>query len=70
MVGRDKIIDFHCVIIVVYGQYSRSERQELWAELENMRNLVKHPLIFIGDFNEVLHLEERGKVLCRQYCEF
>ena len=64
--GRDKCSKFECAIVVVYGLHSRRERQILWEELSNLRVQIDFPLIFIRDFNEILHMDERkGGIGCR-----
>ena len=70
--GRIKSSNFDCAVVVVYGMHSRRERQIMWEELSSMRENIELPFIFIGDFNEVLKLEERkgGVGCCRSIEEF
>ena len=61
VVGEERASEFCCAIVVVYGAHSRKDRPDMWKELEDIRSLVHVPLIFMGDFNEVLKLDERKK---------
>lgn len=69
-VGNLKGVDFRCAVTIVYGLYSRSDKKELWRELVELRRQIDYPMIFIWDFNEVLHLDERENSLgCRASIE-
>lgn len=59
MNGLAKEADFGCAIVVIYAWHSHSERAGLWQELINVKNNIDCPMMVIGDFNEILTLEER-----------
>ncbi|XP_016192860.1 uncharacterized protein LOC107633774 [Arachis ipaensis] len=51
--------NFHCAICLVYGPRVRSEKIVVWKELSYIAGLCQVPFYFLGDFNEIMHLEER-----------
>ncbi|XP_016207248.1 uncharacterized protein LOC107647708 [Arachis ipaensis] len=51
--------NFKCVFCLVYGAHVRSEKLVMWEELSYMVGLCQVPFCFMGDFNEILQLEER-----------
>ncbi|XP_016195296.1 uncharacterized protein LOC107636291 [Arachis ipaensis] len=51
--------NFKCAFCLVYGAHVRSEKLVMWEELSYMVGLCQVPFCFMGDFNEILHLEER-----------
>ena len=54
-----KDTEFLCAIVVVYGYHSCRERALLLGELSEIRSNGDCPFLFIGDFNEVLNINER-----------
>jgi len=50
---------FVCAICVLYAPNNQHERLELWNILRALRQHLSIPLILMGDFNEVVNLEER-----------
>ena len=44
---------------MVYGPHERVEKVQFWQELKELKARVVMPLLFIGDFNEVLQPNER-----------
>jgi len=48
-----------CVFCVVYAPNSQGERQIVWDQLRRIKAQFQLPWIFMGDFNEVLHIHER-----------
>ncbi|XP_057730426.1 uncharacterized protein LOC130945736 [Arachis stenosperma] len=51
--------NFHCAICLVYGPHVRDDKISMWKELSYVVGLCQVPLCYLGDFNEILHLEER-----------
>ncbi|XP_057733852.1 uncharacterized protein LOC130949032 [Arachis stenosperma] len=51
--------NFHCAICLVYGPHERAEKISMWEELSYIAGLCQVPVCFLGDFNEILLLEER-----------
>ncbi|XP_016178005.1 uncharacterized protein LOC107620343 [Arachis ipaensis] len=51
--------NFKCAFYLVYGAHVRSEKLIMWEELSYLVGLCQVPFCFMGDFNEILHLEER-----------
>ena len=51
--------DFECAVCVVYAPNNQRERLELWNDLRAVRQQMSSPLVMMGDFNEVLTIEER-----------
>lgn len=58
--GIIKDTAFKCCIIVVYAPNHREGRKPLWNELLGHRDQIKEPMLVMGDFNEVRHVEERN----------
>ncbi|XP_015954273.1 uncharacterized protein LOC107478653 [Arachis duranensis] len=50
---------FRCAICLVYGAHIRNEKLVVWEELSFLSGLCKVPFCFMGDFNEVVKVEER-----------
>ena len=50
---------FPCAICVVYAPNTARDRLQLWNNLRQFKQQLELPLIMMGDFNEVVHLEER-----------
>ncbi|XP_016185650.1 uncharacterized protein LOC107627319 [Arachis ipaensis] len=51
--------NFYCAICLVYGPLVRTEKSSLWEELSYITGLCQVPFCYLGDFNKILHLEER-----------
>ncbi|XP_057730225.1 uncharacterized protein LOC130945535 [Arachis stenosperma] len=51
--------NFQCAICLVYGPHVRSEKMVVWAELSYIAGLCHVSFCFLGDFNEIMQLEER-----------
>ncbi|XP_025628356.1 uncharacterized protein [Arachis hypogaea] len=49
----------NCAFFLVYGAHSREEKSHVWEELSYIAGLCQVPSCFIGDFNEVVNVEER-----------
>ncbi|XP_016165059.1 uncharacterized protein LOC107607645 [Arachis ipaensis] len=50
---------FHCAFVLVYGVHGRDEKIQVWEELSYIAGLCQVPCCFMGDFNEIVHVEER-----------
>ncbi|XP_025652924.1 uncharacterized protein [Arachis hypogaea] len=48
-----------CAIVLVYGAHSRDEKSHMWEELSYVAGLCQVPCCFMGDFNEIVHVEEQ-----------
>ncbi|XP_047263731.1 uncharacterized protein LOC124896240 [Capsicum annuum] len=46
-------------LTLVYGFNKKEERKELWEYLATTGGTMKDPWIVLGDFNSILHLEDR-----------
>ncbi|XP_016206136.1 uncharacterized protein LOC107646467 [Arachis ipaensis] len=51
--------NFHCAICLVYGPHERAEKISMWEKLSYIAGLCQVPVCFLGDFNEIMLLEER-----------
>ena len=51
--------DFNCAIYLEYGPHIREGKLQLWKELLELREKIGVPMLIIGDFKEILILEER-----------
>ena len=51
--------NFACAVCVVYAPNSQRDRLELWNTLREFRQQLTSPLLLMGDFNEVVLIEER-----------
>ncbi|XP_016195736.1 uncharacterized protein LOC107636760 [Arachis ipaensis] len=50
---------FNCAFFLVYGVHTRDEKLVVWEELSYTAGLCQVPCCFMGDFNEIVHVEER-----------
>ncbi|KAL4374838.1 hypothetical protein AHAS_Ahas05G0221800 [Arachis hypogaea] len=61
---------FNCAFCLVYGAHVRSEKMVILEELSYIVGLCQVPFCFMGDYNEILKLEERkGVVSLPAYAE-
>ncbi|XP_072064428.1 uncharacterized protein [Arachis hypogaea] len=51
--------NFLCAFCLVYGAHGREEKREVWEELSYVVGLCQVSFCFFGDFNEILHVEDR-----------
>ncbi|XP_015964496.1 uncharacterized protein LOC107488284 [Arachis duranensis] len=51
--------NFPCAFCLVYGAHGREAKKVVWEELSYVAGLCQVPLCFLGDFNEILHVEDR-----------
>ncbi|XP_057746905.1 uncharacterized protein LOC130966153 [Arachis stenosperma] len=51
--------NFSWAFCLVYGEHRREEKRVVWEELSYIVGLSQVPFCFLGDFNEMLHVEER-----------
>ncbi|XP_015949828.1 uncharacterized protein LOC107474701 [Arachis duranensis] len=50
---------FNCAFFLIYGAHTRDEKLIIWEELSYTAGLCQVPCCFMGDFNEIVHIEER-----------
>ena len=56
--------------MLVYSLHNRGDRLQLWDEIRTLKEYLSSPLLIIGDFNEVLSIEERkGGLICHSSME-
>nr|XP_029153257.1 uncharacterized protein LOC114927467 [Arachis hypogaea] len=55
--------NFNFAFCLVYGAHVRSDKMVMWEDLSYMVGLCQVPFCFMGDFNEILRLEERKDVV-------
>lgn len=46
-------------VTTVYAKCKKNERKELWASLEGLNKVINKPWTIGGDFNVILHPEEK-----------
>ncbi|XP_016161972.1 uncharacterized protein LOC107604792 [Arachis ipaensis] len=51
--------NFNCAFILVYGAHLRDEKLVVWEELSYIAGLCQVSCCLIGDFNEIIHCDER-----------
>nr|XP_025628421.1 uncharacterized protein LOC112721586 [Arachis hypogaea] len=51
--------NFQCAYCLVYGAHGRVAKRVVWEELSYIAGLCKIPFCFMGDFNEILQIEDR-----------
>ena len=51
--------DFRSAVCVVYAPNDQRGRRSVWNQLRDLKHHLKLPLVLMGDFNEVISLEER-----------
>ncbi|XP_015954321.1 uncharacterized protein LOC107478701 [Arachis duranensis] len=51
--------EFNCVFFLVYGAHTRVEKLTVGEELSFIAGLCQVPICYMGDFNEVIQIEER-----------
>ncbi|XP_057730504.1 uncharacterized protein LOC130945825 [Arachis stenosperma] len=51
--------NFRCAFCVVYGEHVREDKLVVWEELSFLAGLCQVPFCFMGDFNEIIQVEER-----------
>jgi len=59
VLGTFKQDEFSCAICVIYAPNNQRDRLQMWNTLREFKQQLGLPLILMGDFNEVLKLEER-----------
>ncbi|XP_016178574.1 uncharacterized protein LOC107621041 [Arachis ipaensis] len=53
--------NFHYAVCLVYGPHVREEKLLLWKELSYVTGLCQIPFCYIGDFNEIVHMDEKNR---------
>ncbi|XP_016185123.1 uncharacterized protein LOC107626735 [Arachis ipaensis] len=51
--------NFKCAYCLVYGAHGREEKRLVWEELSYIAGLCQVPFCLLGDFNEILQVEDR-----------
>ncbi|XP_020969223.1 uncharacterized protein LOC107621162 [Arachis ipaensis] len=51
--------NYNCAIFLVYGAHNRDAKLQVWEELSYMAGLCQVSNCYMGDFNEIMHVEER-----------
>ncbi|XP_016178406.1 uncharacterized protein LOC107620802 [Arachis ipaensis] len=51
--------NFRCAFCLVYGEHDREEKLVVWEELSFLSGLCQVLFCFMGDFNEIVQVEER-----------
>ncbi|XP_072074014.1 uncharacterized protein [Arachis hypogaea] len=51
--------NFRCAFCLVYGAHGREAKRGVWEELSYVAGLCQIPFCFLGDFNEILQVEDR-----------
>ncbi|XP_016166702.1 uncharacterized protein LOC107609308 [Arachis ipaensis] len=51
--------NFQCAYCLVYGAHGRVAKRVVWEELSYIAGLCQIPFCFMGDFNEILQIEDR-----------
>lgn len=58
----EEMVDVHVRVTFVYGEAQVPERYETWDTLKGITETQDRPWAVIGDFNEVLNLNEHDGV--------
>ncbi|XP_058075531.1 uncharacterized protein LOC131223951 [Magnolia sinica] len=59
---KDKLSNFCCIVISVYGPSEDSLRLNFWDELTSIRQSFSGPCCFVGDFNVIRFAEEYSRI--------
>ncbi|XP_057733783.1 uncharacterized protein LOC130948945 [Arachis stenosperma] len=51
--------NFQCAVCLVYGAHGREKKRVVWEELSYVAGLCQVPFCLLGDFNEILQIEDR-----------
>ncbi|XP_016207055.1 uncharacterized protein LOC107647498 [Arachis ipaensis] len=51
--------NFRCAFCLVYSEHDREEKLVVWEELSFLSGLCQIPFCFMGNFNEIVQMEER-----------
>lgn len=51
--------EWNCSIGVVYGGYTIPEQENIYREISSFIESFNHPPLFLGYFNQILHVDER-----------
>ncbi|XP_016177715.1 uncharacterized protein LOC107620004 [Arachis ipaensis] len=51
--------NFNCAFFLVYGAHNRDAKIQVWEELSYMTGLCQVPSCYMGDFNEIVRVDER-----------
>ncbi|XP_015950467.1 uncharacterized protein LOC107475352 [Arachis duranensis] len=54
---------FNCTFFLVYGAHNRDEKVQVWEELSYMTGLCQISCCYMGDFNEIVHVEEKQGIV-------
>ncbi|XP_060216346.1 uncharacterized protein LOC132643841 [Lycium barbarum] len=56
---QDKNTTFSSYITFVYGKHTVADRRPLWEQLREIKGTINTPWLILGDFNNILHVEDR-----------
>lgn len=56
---QDKNSEFQSDLTIVYGLHNITDRRALWNQLRDISAITNGPWLVIGDFNNVLSVEDR-----------
>ena len=59
----DKITTNQCVMFVVYAPAQERRKNKFWQHFKSLYNTVTFPWCLMGDFNEMLHMSEKVRVV-------
>lgn len=64
--GTISSLNFKCCLVNIYNPCCTGERASVWASLTDYWTKSKIPMLFLGDFDEVLDPKERGSNMISQ----
>lgn len=55
----DRLSQFNCELTYIYGYNTITEEKPLWEQLRRLKGTINGPWIILGDFNTLLHSDDR-----------
>lgn len=55
----DRLSQFNCELTYIYGYNTITEEKPLWEQLRRLKGTINGPWIILGDFNTILHSDDR-----------
>lgn len=61
IIVKGKIVgsNWNCVIGLIYGDFVIEDRERVYHEITEVKNILQCPCMIIRDFNQVMHFSER-----------